>query len=126
MALKTKVIAFVPESNMFVGSNFDNDGKIGIITFQDDSPYTAKAQELTEEALKDDKGYRLLSEICKTSLNFSRHYLFARAHKAKTEIWTILWHKFLIEALEEDGWTILPAPEPYELPTSLTENAMVI
>jgi hypothetical protein len=126
MALKTKVIAFVPESNMFIGQNFDNNCETGIITFQDDSPYTAKAYELTEQALKDDKGYQLLNEICKTDLGVPRHYLFARSHKAKTEIWTILWHKFLIEALENDGWTILPAPEWEDLPTNLSENAMVI
>ena len=107
--MKSKVMAFVAESNMFVGSNYDNQGKMGLVTFQDDSPYTETAQRLTEQALKDNKGIELLEKICKTDLGYPRHPLFARAHSAKTEMWTILWHKFLIEALEANGWTIMNA-----------------
>lgn len=124
--MKAKVMAFVAESNMFVGSDYDNHGKMGIVTFGDGCKYTATAQRLTEQALNDDKGIQLLEKLCKPNLGHPRHQLYSRAHDAKTEIWTILWHKFLIEALEADGWTILSAPEPYELPTDLTDNAMII
>jgi hypothetical protein len=109
MAMKAKVMAFVLDSNMFVGSNYDENGKMGMVTFQDDSPYTATAQRLTEQALKDDKGIELLEKICKVDLGSPKHRFYDRAHAAKTEIWTILWHKFLIEALEANGWTILNA-----------------
>lgn len=109
MAMKSKCLAFVAESCMFVGSNYDENGKMGMVTFQDDSPFTATAQRLTEQALKDDKGIELLEKICKQDLGQPRSPLFKRAHSAKTEIWSILWHKFLIEALEANGWTIMNA-----------------
>ena len=35
MAMKTKTLSFVPESNMFVGANYDDNNKLGNI----DSPY---------------------------------------------------------------------------------------
>ena len=109
MAMKSKCLAFVADSCMFVGSDYDNHGKMGMVTFQDDSEYTATAQRLTEQALKDDKGIELLEKLCKQDLGQPRSPLYDRAHKAKTEIWSILWHKFLIEALEANGWTIMNA-----------------
>lgn len=127
MAMKTKTLAFDAKSNFFIGSNYDNDGQLGIVTFGDNCEYDKKARQLTDEALEQDKGYELLNEISKSDIySLQKNPLRKRAFDAKTEMWCLLFHNFLIEVLEENGWTIMGTPDGYELPTNLTDYAMVI
>ncbi len=126
MALKGKNLGFVAKSNMFVGSNYDNEGQLGIVTFGDNCEYTELARKRTDKVLQDNEAYQLLQDICKTRLGCQKHVLYNRSHQTKTEIWSILFHKFLIEIMENDGWHILEAPEPEYYTDSITDNAMVI
>lgn len=127
MAMKIKRLGFVPESNMFIGSNYDNEGQLGIVTFGDNCEHTKKARQLTDEALEQDKGYELLSEISKRDI-YALQYnpLRKRAFAAITEMWCLLFHNFLIEILRENGWEIIESPDWDSLPTNLSDNAMVI
>jgi hypothetical protein len=127
MAMKTKMLAFVPESFMFVGANYDNEGKLGIVTFTDDCEMLKKARQLTDEALENDKGYLLLENISKQE-TYSIHCkpLKNQAHKAKTDIWSILFHNFLLAELRSNGWTILTCPRSDYADYDLTENHMEI
>ena len=109
MALKSKVLSFVAESFMFVGSNHDNGGKLGIVTFTDHCEMTKKARQLTDDILEDDKGYQLLHNMSKRDAYEVNTPLMHKAHTAETEIWSILFHKFLIDQLKENGWTIINA-----------------
>ncbi len=128
MAMKHKTLGFVPESNMFVGVNVDtdDDNNLGIVTFSDDCGYTAKAHELTEQTLKDDKGIQLLEQLCKTKLGHPNHILYSRSHKTRTDIWTIIWHKFLIEILEQNGWQIHDMSFIDFSDYDLTKHALII
>jgi len=126
MALKIKVLSFVAESYMFVGSNHDNGGKLGIVTFTDHCEMTKKARQLTDEALKDDKGYKLLHNMSNRHIYEGNTPLMTKAHTAKTEIWTILWHKFLIDELKENGWTIINANSIDFADIDLSKNHMEV
>ena len=126
MAMKTKMLGFVPESCMFVGANYDNEGKLGIVTFSDDCPYDKKARQLTDEALKDDKGYQLLTEIGKKDICDPNKLLQRQASKMATDIWSLLFHDFLIKELRENGWTIITAASIDFKDIDLSENHMQI
>jgi hypothetical protein len=86
---------------------------------------TAKARQLTDEVLKDNKAYQLLSEMASTKYG-GHHILYKRAHKTATEIWTLLWHDFLIKELKANGWTVLNANSIDFADTDLTKYAMQI
>lgn len=126
MALKDKVLSFLPDSNMFIGSNHDNEGKIGIVTFGDNCKYTEIARKKTDETLKFDNSYKILQTISNKPVYDKGSILKNRAFTVKTEIWCILFHNFLIEVLRQNGWTIIPAPDGYAPPTNLTKNHMII
>ncbi len=119
MKLKSKAIGFYPDNNMFVGVTKKTD-TMGVITFGDDNKHTKEARQRTDKILENDEGYLLLQEMGKRD-NVDIQY--QKAHKAKTDIWTILFHKFLIEALEQDGYAVLKAPRWEQ---AWTDNAIVI
>lgn len=125
MAMKSKCLGFVAESCMFVGANHDNEGKMGMVTFSDHNEMTKKARQLTEQALEGDKAYQLLADMAKTKLG-GNHILYSRAHETVTEIWSILWHNFLIKELEANGWTILNANSIDFADNDLVANHMQI
>jgi len=107
MAMKTKILSFVPESFMFVGADHDNEGKLGLVTFMEYSEMDKVAQQSTEEALKDDKGYQVLKDMVERKVYQTPDIQDKQARKALSDIWSILYHKFLIDELRQNGWTIL-------------------
>jgi nitrogenase subunit NifH len=112
MAMKTKLLSFVPKTNIFVGADYDNKGKLGIVTFSDHCEMTKKARELAEEILEEDEVYRLLVDWDENEM--------------ASEIWSIFFHKFLIDELEENGWTITMARSEDFKGLDLTKNHMQI
>jgi len=126
MAMKTKTLGFVPESYMFVGSNYDNDNKLGIVTFSDHNEMLAKARELTDKLLESDKSHLFLSSIKKGNIWDKEPIMGKQAHKVVTDMWTTIFHQYLINELESNGWTIFPMKSEDFKDIDLAENAMVI
>jgi hypothetical protein len=94
---------------MFVGADYDNQGKLGIVTFTDDCKMTANARKTTDNLLKFDAGYKYLNELAKVQILATPNLLREHAHKASSDIWSILFHDCLLEELRKNGWTIFPA-----------------
>ena len=126
MAMKTKTLSFVPESNMFVGANYDNNNKLGIVTFTDHNEMLARARELTDKLLENDKGYIFLTSIKKGNIWDSEPILYKQAHKAATDMWTTIFHQYLINELERNGWVIFKAKSEDFKDLDLAKNHMQI
>ncbi len=122
MVLKTKTLGFDPDNNMFYGFAKEADA-MGLVTFGDDNKHTKQARQKTDDILENDKGYTLLQKIGTRQTYEEKDILYTQAFQIKTNMWCLLWYKFLIEALEADGYKVLKAPQCEE---SLTENAIVI
>lgn len=130
MKLKTKAIGFNPDSNMFTGVIDQPDcppneyiGQMSIVTFGDDNKHIKEARQKTNDILENDKGYLLLQKMCQRKTFDESDIQYQKAHQAKTDIWTILFHKFLIEALEQDEYKVVKAPQYTD---DITENHIVI
>ena len=126
MAMKSKSLSFVPESNMFVGSNYDNNGELGIVTFSDHNEMLAKARELTDKLLEDDKGYLFLTSIKKQNIYDKEPILYKQAHKTATDMWSTIFHQYLINELERNGWVIFHSKSEDFKHIDLAKNHMVI
>lgn len=125
MKLKHKVLGFIVESNMFVGSAKET-SEIGIVSFGDNNEHIKIARDKTDEILEENQAYLLLSKMSTRETYTDTHILHKQAHKTKTDMWTILFHKFLIEALENDGYKILAQPQYKEYRPLLTDNHIII
>jgi hypothetical protein len=126
MAMKTKTLLFVPESNMFVGANYDNNNQLGIVTFTDHNTILAKARELTDKLLENDKSYLFLTSIKKRNVYDKEPILSKQAFKTATDMWTTIFHQYLINELERNGWIIFEAKSEDFKDLDLAKNHMQI
>jgi len=106
---------------MFVGIT-DKD-EIGIIVFGDGCNYVTEASRKTNNAIKDDIIYTLLQDTAKDGNYEEKHILQEPSSQTIRDIETLLFHKFLIEELENDGYKVM---KMFQIKTDITKNVITI